>query len=572
MKLENEMEKAFVRDAKRRGKTKEETMVKLANLRASGAFRDDGDKPGEKRSVEEKPEPMNTRTALLTGLQKAVDGATFGYGDEIFSGIETLKGKLPGGSGKSYKENMAENNADEDQFAEEHPGWNIGAELVGGLATGGIGAARIAAAKGLGAVGKMATGAASGAGGTTNYLFGEGDGAQEGDSFSESMYKRLENVTDNPGAIGLGAVIPAGLTAAGKPFRAIGDRARAGANRPEVQRLREKGVQPTVGQTVGGKIGQLEDKAVDYELSGARAARQRVEDQWRKSFFDDALKPLGVKVDDADPRIMMQQARKAVDDAYDEARALLPESVSIDGLNGALTKARSISGKKVSLNKKQSDSISKFLENEVSSRMVDGKLTKEAISEIEEIIRNQASDQAAKGNKNVATAYEDLLEGFSGWLGNSAKGYEAAIKRANQGYMGLSRLRDSAKGADLSDFNPGQANRATKKQDASADQGTTGEGYLQQEAQDAVSVLGNKVDKPGSRNAKDGEPGMLGSVLGAIPSLAARPMSGPNAQKNIVDMLMGDNRVAKGARAAGDWGLPGLFGNAVGRYQGDERK
>lgn len=537
MELNNEKEVAFVQDAKRRGKTKEETMAKLANLRASGYFREDGEKPGEKKTTEDKPE-MSTGRSFLTGAQKALDGATFGFGDEIWSGVESLF------NDKSYDENLAENRTDEEQYAKEHPAWNLASELIGGLATGGLGAAKVAGAKALGAGGKALANAGMGAGGSAGHLFGEGEG-----SFKE----RGRNVTDNLGTVAAGAALPAALSGVGK----LASKGVQRMNRPEVQRLREKGVQPTVGQTLGGTANRLEEAAQNVPFLGVRQARQRAQDEWRKSFFDDALAPLGKKVDDADPQQMMIQAERAVDDAYDSARALMPDGIVVNmGLRDSLgTIKTKVAEGGYGLNGDELKDFNRVWKNMKPLFANKGKVSQKDLQKIDQALSKTAGKSTA--SKELKEAVGDLRAAFSDYVGSKNPAYKEAYDKAQSSFMGLARLRDAATKDAEGAFTPGQAVTATRRQDKSASKGTTGEGYLQREAQDARRVLGDKVNDSGTAErliATGGAgSGAVGLLTGAVNPLAAlagagaigagRLGSGRGAQKTIVDALMGAGRV-----------------------------
>jgi hypothetical protein len=531
MKLENEKEKAFVRDAKRRGKTKEETMAKLSNLRASGYFRADGEKPGEKKKAEEKPE-MSTGRSFLTGAQKALDGATFGAGDEIWSGVESLF------NDKSYDENLAENRADEDQYAKEHPAWNLASELLGGLATGGLGVAKVAGAKALGAGGKALVNAGIGAGGSAGHLFGEGEG-----SFEE----RGKNVTDNLATVGVGAALPAALSGVGK----LGSKAVQRMNRPEVQRLREKGVQPTVGQTIGGSANRLEEAAQAVPFLGVRKARERAQGEWRKSFFDDALEPLGKKVDDADPQQMLIQAEGAIDEAYDAARALMPKGMTVDnGLRESLATVKSkVADGGIALNGDELRDFNRVWKNLQPLFANKGKVSQAELQKIDKALSNQAGK--SNNSKEMKEAIGELRAAFTDAVGKHNPAYKEAYDKAQRSFMGLSRLRDAASKDAEGVFTPGQAVTATRKQDKSASKGTTGEGYLQREAQDGRRVLGDKVRDSGTAENLLGSGGLLAGAINPATTAATiasivggRALSGRGAQKTIVDALMGTGKVA----------------------------
>ena len=101
-------------------------------------------------------------------------------------------------------------------------------------------------------------------------------------------------------------------------------------NRPEVQRLREMGVTPTVGQTIGGAANAVEERLTGI-VPGVASARSRVIDEFQLGSLNKAMEPLGVKIDQIGVE-GIEQAQKAVDDVYDSARAAMPEMEITDGL------------------------------------------------------------------------------------------------------------------------------------------------------------------------------------------------------------------------------------------------
>ena len=506
---------------------------------AASLEKGEGHSLGEEPVEEDKSE-MSTGKAFRTGAQKALDGATFGFGDEIWSGVESLF------DDKSFDEHLAENRADEDQYAKEHPAWNLASELLGGLATGGLGVTKVAGAKALpfiassgakSAGGKALANAGIGAGGSAGHLFGEGEG---------SIKERGKNVTDNLATVGVGAALPAALSGVGK----VASKGAQRMNRPEVQRLREKGVQPTVGQTLGGSFNRLEEAAQAVPFLGVRKARERAQGEWRKSFFDDALAPLGKKVDDADPQQMLIQAEGAIDEAYDAARALMPKGMTVDnGLRESLATVKSkVADGGIALNGDELRDFNRVWKNLQPLFANKGKVSQAELQKIDKALSNQAGKSNA--SKEMKEAIGELRAAFTDSVGKNNPAYKEAYDKAQRGFMGLSRLRDAA-GKDAEGvFTPGQAVTATRKQDKSASKGTTGEGYLQREAQDGRRVLGDKVRDSGTAENLLGSGGLLAGAINPATTAATiagivggKALSGRGAQKTIVDALMGTGKV-----------------------------
>lgn len=156
-----------------------------------------GVSPGEAtRRVEQEfaaPEPQKTDPPLTLG-QRAIgtaragaQGLLAGFGEEI----EALPRLIPGG--ESYGEAVQRIRGEMKQFSEAYPKTAMGAELLGGLATGVYGAGRAIAAKGLAkGVGKaiasdVGQGALSGAGAAEGDLRSRLQGALVGGTLGAAI-------------------------------------------------------------------------------------------------------------------------------------------------------------------------------------------------------------------------------------------------------------------------------------------------------------------------------------------------------------------------------------------------
>lgn len=459
---------------------------------------------------------------------KFLDGLTFGMGDEISGGVQSLV------SGKSASEEIDRKRAIEKQFSEDNPWTSAGIEIAGAIPTG------------LGVAAKAGAGLAKQAGAgfleSAAYLAGEGEGG---------VAERVKNVTDNPVALGAGAALPAALTGLGKAGGKIKDHLM----RPELQSLRDKGIQPTVGQSLGGGFNRLEEVAQNIPGLGVRQARERAEEEFRKSFITDAMRPLGVTIKDGTPREMIKQAESAVDDAYDAMRAKMPESVVVDnGLRETLRASRDRIDNEFSLDDKEKKRLNKFLAEEIYPLMRNGKLSK---TDLQKIDKKLGSINKSNADNQLKEAYRVIRSDFSNWVGKKNPAYKEAGEKAREAFMGLSRVREAAKNAQNAKFTPGQAERGARKQDISASQGTTGEGLLQAEADNAANVLGNKVNDSGTLERIVGTGGLLTGAAGAglgVPVLApaavtaaaigaGRIGSSRANQKRIVDALMASSGV-----------------------------
>lgn len=181
----------FIAEAKRRGKSKEETQAKFEQLQASGAF----DAP----QAPEEPEMSGLDTAR--GAIEAVNrGTTLGFGDEIVGAGRAVAESMMGGSEFDFGDDVVDPNRvsnyemyRDDQrdvaerFRKANPKTALGLELAGGLASpvNFVGPG-LNTAKGVGAFRHAATVGARGAAEGAATGLGEAEGMDD-------AWRRMKN-------------------------------------------------------------------------------------------------------------------------------------------------------------------------------------------------------------------------------------------------------------------------------------------------------------------------------------------------------------------------------------------
>lgn len=161
---------------------------------------------------------------------KVGQGLTFGFGDEITSGVEALIGSV--GSDRTFDEVFSEAHQRKkglsEAFTTENPGAAIGAELLGGIATGGAGAGRVLASQAIRNAPRLMRGAAlSGTGAVEGGLYGAGtadqgemlSGAAEGAAIGAAAAPILAPVTNVLGRLVGGSADRAVKAAESSPTR-----------------------------------------------------------------------------------------------------------------------------------------------------------------------------------------------------------------------------------------------------------------------------------------------------------------------------------------------------------------
>ena len=163
----------------------------------------------------------DTVASQLSGVTRAaVQGATFGFGDEL-AGLAAGAGSLftDEGFGEAREAETARVRGLSDTFREQHPGLSLAGELAGGLAVPGAGGARVMAAGGK----AIGTGARVGGAAGRGLLLGAGAGALEGAGRAEGGLAERGRGAAIGGAIGAGAggLLGAGAAAAEDPLRKL---------------------------------------------------------------------------------------------------------------------------------------------------------------------------------------------------------------------------------------------------------------------------------------------------------------------------------------------------------------
>ena len=264
----------FIQEAIRRGLDKEETRRQFERLEAQGAFSD-----SVKREPSGDPKSVLARNlgAAVTGFMDPIYGASqvlYNAANDLgiagpLQAIDAAAYDATGGLFGSPNGDVNQQIRDREIAFQESNGGTGGApRFIGNLA--GAALTRQPAS----VPGVLATGAAF--------------GASVPQADTESYWG---DVTKNAGlGAAAGWAIPQALTATGKGIQ-------AGINRPEVQRLREMGVTPTVGQAVGGIANKMEQMAMSFPILGdvIRGARQRSFDEWNNAQVNAAIYPVRQK-------------------------------------------------------------------------------------------------------------------------------------------------------------------------------------------------------------------------------------------------------------------------------------
>jgi len=334
--------------------------------------------------------------------------------------------------------------------------------------------AQLARAKGLSNVGQAVAGGA--VGGAMQPVVGEGE-------FGEQKAEQ---------------VVLGGVTGP------VGEKVVAGAGRvlnPLVSKaektMRDLGITPTTGQTLGGQFKTIEEFAQNLPLIGSSIenARQRVLFDFNKGIINKALQ----KVDDKLPaevvgRDAIAYASDEVSKKYDDVLSKMSfdlDFATTSNILGSLSKAKSLSPD-------QRQQVSETLNDIVFGKFAGQKIDGQTYKGIESDLRKKASNyanSATASEREVGEALTDVLGVLKKELYFQNPKQTSKLRRIDSAYSDLSVINVAAanSGADNGVFTPKQFSTAVRQQDQTRRKTSFAKGRAKgQEVSDAaVQVLGD---------------------------------------------------------------------------------
>lgn len=297
--------------------------------------------------------------------------------------------------------------------------------------------------------------------------------------------------------VGLGLGVAAPLVTAGVS-RIISPKA---STNPSLQMLKDEGVKPTIGQTLGGWANSLEEKAQSLPLVGDLISynRKQALEQFNNAAINRATAPLGQRVPGAGTGAV-REAGDVIGGAYDAAKASLGGFRLDAQANNDLFRLRTLASN--GLEGRERSAFNKYFTD-----YIDGNKAFTA-DKFKELDSKLGADIAKFGGSNDAYQQKlgDALKEVQSILAGNAmranpKAAEA-LKAADAAYANLVRVEGasvSAKGAD-GVFTPGQLLTAVRGADKSVRDRATGRGtaLMQDFATAGQKVLGNKVPDSGT--------------------------------------------------------------------------
>jgi len=235
------------------------------------------------------------------------------------------------------------------------------------------------------------------------------------------------------------------------------------------QTMRELGITPTPGQTLGGAFKKAEDFAQNLPLVGEqiRSAREKVLFDFNKGVINKALD----KVNDQLPenvigRDAVRYAADQVSNKYDEVLGKMKFDLDFkttSGILGALNKANLPSAvqREEAINIVNSIALDKF-----GGKTLTGAEYKSIESDLAKEVSKYKNSQSA-ADRNVGEALQGVLDTFKTELYHQNQRYTPQLRRIDSAYGDLKLMERAAAntGAENGVFTPKQYSLAVKQSD-----------------------------------------------------------------------------------------------------------
>lgn len=301
---------------------------------------------------------------------------------------------------------------------------------------------------------------------------------------------------------------------------------------PELQMLRDAGVRPTVGQTLGGTANRIEEKLTSLPFVGDAISgqRRRAVEEFNRAAINRATAPIGQHVDDIGTT-GVRQAGDLISDAYEAAKQQM-SGFRIDNparteLNNLRMLARNgLEGKERSI-------FDRYFRDYIQSKPG---LTADGFKELDsklgqDIARFSRSNDAYQ--QNLGDALREVQRIIRDNAMRANPDAAQAMRAADRAYANLVRVEGASVGAKGSEgvFTPGQLMTAVRQADRSVrDRATArGDALMQDLASAGTNVLGNRVPDSGTAGRLMMNLGAGGTAAAGMAGLISPTVAIPGA-------------------------------------------
>lgn len=291
---------------------------------------------------------------------------------------------------------------------------------------------------------------------------------------------------------------------------------------PQLQLLRNEGVRPTVGQSLGGWANRAEEKLQSVPLLGdaISAARQRSGADLNRAAANRALEPIGRRLPEGlTGNDAVLHVRRAMNDAYDNVLPHMtvsqdaPYRQAVGGLRQMVRQG--------AISTDARNAFQRFMRNDVEPLFQgNNAMTGETFKRLQSKITQQIQDAAGATDADqrlLSRAYRELGDQLNQLSIRTNPTVAPELRAINAGYASFKRLQRAASSVAAEDgvFTPAMLHNAVKAADRSKDKARFSEGgaLMQDLSAAGKNLLHNKVPNSGTVDRLLLGGGALGSGL-----------------------------------------------------------
>jgi len=446
--------------------------------------------------------------------RSAAQGISFGTADEIEAFVRSLVGE------ETYKQKRDKIRAGLEKFRSDFPVEAYGTEIAASIPSG-VGLARTLAR--LGVKGAMKQAGAGGA------AYGAG---------------AAEEMADVPTSAAIGGAL------------GVGGEALAPVVSRQAQALGKK-IPLTVGQYFPGmKRAEEALTSMPFIGGGIRAQQERGMKAFPVFMYNRALKPLGVELPkNTPPRLAFSKARAIFDQKYKQALSGVEIDASdkfLDELSGIVASAKQNFGE---VGRKEAIDFEETVIKQVLGRVKNGKLSGEAIQDIQKTIGLEATKYQKSSepiNQKVYDALTELDVSMMDLIAKYSPANKDLLQRTNKAYSQFVPLRAAQAKATEGVFTPAQAMAAVRAEERKAGAAglgrlAAGEGRMQKPIEMAQRIIGPSLPDSGTAGRL-----LTGAALyGGGGALVGAPsnMSPEGAMLGLAGGMLGRGATTRGGQA-----------------------
>jgi len=274
-----------------------------------------------------------------------------------------------------------------------------------------------------------------------------------------------------------------------------------------VKLLQKQGVNPTIGQRLGGFVNNVEEKLSSLPIlgNGIANARNTANSQFEKAAYQQVLKPIGKSMPaKLSGREAIQHVEMVLKDKYDDVLTKIGAITPDEQFSGNVSKIQGMVDDLV-MPKAEKMKFANALNDVKQSIDKNGVITSEGYKKLESALGTKARKLAASQDiydGDMAPAVKQLQQELKEMLKRQAGSHADDLQLTNSAWAKFKRVQNASSklGADDGNFTPAQFQNAVRAMDKSKDKAAFARGgALMQDLGDAgKSVLGNKVPNSGT--------------------------------------------------------------------------